>query len=335
MNPNAAVFVPGGYGHSMQPSIARTQTATLPKVAETEEELKLLMEYLGKEEILSLDCEGSDLSKGSWRQGRLQNTGPTHGRLCLLQIGTLRGEAFAVDILKLGSRGFDLGLRHMIESEHPIKVVHDFRQDTDALWHQFGVQPRGLFDCQLCDVFIRRLMGCRTTYVNGSAKLLEQYRLLVNGSGVSKERKQAIHDRFSQDRHLWERRPLMPEMLDYALEDVRPMLQLQQKLLTDLIARVGAPEAAWQLIIEGSAAYAFSFALLQDCRCRLCCQAGDNAKFDGHSLLQRMQALPTERLNQRLVHMLRRPEDSEVLPLPGPSRFYINEHDESVPLPQA
>eukprot|EP00439_Symbiodinium_sp_Y106_P020190 s2098_g2.t1 len=116
-------------------------------------------------------------------------------------------------------------------------------------------------------------MGCRTTYVNGSAKLLEQYRLLVNGSGVSKERKQAIHDRFSQDRHLWERRPLMPEMLDYALEDVRPMLQLQQKLLTDLIARVGAPEAAWQLIIEGSAAYAFSFALLQDCRCRLCCQA--------------------------------------------------------------
>eukprot|EP00439_Symbiodinium_sp_Y106_P003570 s6922_g1.t1 len=46
-------------------------------------ELKLLMEYLGKEEILSLDCEGSDLSKGSWRQGRLQlapHTGPRAGK---------------------------------------------------------------------------------------------------------------------------------------------------------------------------------------------------------------------------------------------------------------
>eukprot|EP00439_Symbiodinium_sp_Y106_P003015 s3767_g1.t1 len=40
-------------------------------------------------------------------------------------------------------------------------------------------------------------------------------------------------------------------------------------------------------------------------------------------------------LDSGLLHMLRRPEDHEVLPLPGPSRFYINEHDESVPLPQA
>mmetsp|Transcript_16326 Transcript_16326/g.38789 ORF Transcript_16326/g.38789 Transcript_16326/m.38789 type:complete len:333 (-) Transcript_16326:61-1059(-) len=332
MNPNAAVFVPGGYVHSAQPSM--TQTATLPKVAQTEEELRLLMEYLGREEVVSLDCEGSDLSKGSWRYGRLQNTEPIHGRLCLLQIGTLRGEAFAVDILKLGSRGFEpsLGLRRMIESEHPIKVVHDFRQDTDALYHQFGIQPRGLFDCQLCDVFLRRLNNWRTAYVHGSAKLLEQYCL---GSGISKEQKQAIHDRFSRDRHLWERRPLDPEMLNYALEDVRPMMQLQQKLLTDLITKVGNPQDAWQLIIEGSAAYSYTFAHMQNCRCRLCCNAADNAKFDGQSLFQRMQALPMERLKQRLVHLLRRPEDSHALPPPGPSRFYVNEDDESVPLTQA
>ena len=30
-----------------------------------------------------------------------------HGRLCLLQIGTLHGEAFAVDVLQLGQKAFE------------------------------------------------------------------------------------------------------------------------------------------------------------------------------------------------------------------------------------
>ena len=35
-----------------------------------------------------------------------------------------------------------LGLRELLESERPIKVVHDFRQDNDALFHQFGIRMR-------------------------------------------------------------------------------------------------------------------------------------------------------------------------------------------------
>ena len=132
-----------------------------------------------------------------------------------------------------------LGLRQLLESEKPIKVVQRFSlaawilmldaspfpknfgetevRDTDALWHQYGIQPRpwsstesiqyatsqgflvyvqklfcfvavkfkvkhqisgcftynmltacvsppfrGLFDCQLCDVLLRRLSGHKT-----------------------------------------------------------------------------------------------------------------------------------------------------------------------------
>jgi len=334
MNANAAVFVPGGYVHSAQCfPVESVQCERLPKVAETEEALRALLSYLEKQEIISVDCEGADLSKGSWRHGQPQSSSvPFHGRLCLLQIATMRGEAFAVDILKLGHRAFELGLKALLESEHPVKVVHDFRQDTDALLHQFGVQPRGLFDCQLCDIFIRRLSKHRTTFVRGSAALLNHYNVLLNGSAVSQEQKQAIHSRFSQDRHLWERRPLSPDMLNYALEDVRPMLQLHQKLLSELIPKVGSDEDAWQLIIEGSTAYAYDFAQLRDCRCRLCCNAAENARFDGHKLLMKLQTLPPQRLKQRLVHMLRRQEeDSQPLTAPGPSHYYVNEMDESVP----
>eukprot|EP00435_Cladocopium_sp_Y103_P013828 s2846_g3.t1 len=242
MNPHATVFVPGGYAFDTTRKPA-PQTSTLPQVASTEEELCRVLKHLASEQVVAIDCEGADLSKGCWFLQQRQYGRLDHGRICLLQIGTLHGEAFAVDILELGERAFELGLRQLLESERPIKVVHDFRQDTDALWHQYGIQPRGLFDCQLCDVLLRRLAGHKTGYVQGSAKLLSAHGIVqgsVQGYGIlTQEQKQAIHDRFSRDRHLWERRPLPEDMVEYALEDVKPMLQLQRLLLRQLVEYLG------------------------------------------------------------------------------------------------
>lgn len=334
MNPHATVFVPGGYAFDTTRKPA-PQASALPQVASTEEELCRVLKHLASEQVVAIDCEGADLSKGCWFLQERQYGRVDHGRICLLQIGTLHGEAFAVDILELGERAFELGLRQLLESERPIKVVHDFRQDTDALWHQYGIQPRGLFDCQLCDVLLRRLAGHKTGYVQGSAKLLSAHGIVqgsVQGYGIlTQEQKQAIHDRFSRDRHLWERRPLPEDMVEYALEDVKPMLQLQRLLLRQLVEYLGEQDA-WQLVNQGSKAYVEDFASQEECRCRLCCNAGENARFDGYRFVQRLQA--EGKVPSRLLQMLWRPEDGQPLPLPGPSRFYINEADESVPLRQ-
>ncbi|CAK9105122.1 unnamed protein product [Durusdinium trenchii] len=339
MNPNASVFVPGGYAFDTGVSkqfVKEASVSTLPQVASTEEELQRVLNHLASEHVLAIDCEGADLSKGCWFLQECQPNKLQHGRLCLLQIGTMHGEAFALDILELGERAFELGLRALLEGERPIKVVHDFRQDNDALLHQFGVQMRGLFDCQLCDVMLRRLGGHRTGYVTGSAKLLSSRGILqgsVQGYGIlTQEQKQAIHDRFSRDRHLWERRPLPQDMVEYALEDVKPMLQLQRLLLQELVEALGEQDA-WQLVKEGSMAYAADFASQRECRCRLCCNAAENARFDGFRFMQRLQALPSQRLNPHILRRIWRQEDAQPLPLPGPSRFYVNEADESVPLP--
>ncbi|CAJ1408397.1 unnamed protein product [Effrenium voratum] len=312
MNPGAAAFVPGSYAYASEPQLPTVQ------IISTEEDLHKLLSWLGHESIISVDFEGADLSKGAWRNGEKLGSHVDHGRICLMQ-------------------SVRLGLAMILESDRVVKVVHDFRQDADALKHQYGIEPRGIFDCQLCNVFLRRLDNFRTNYVLGSSKLLSSYRIQqgsVAGYGVvTQEQKQRIHTRFSQDRHLWERRPLPADMVQYAVEDVKPMLQLQQIMFQELVQKLGNQQVAWQLMLEGSQAYAADFLDLE-CRCRLCCDAAANARFDGFRLKQRLQAVPPQRLPPHLLsRVLGREEDQEPLTAPGPSCFYVNSMDESVPLP--
>jgi len=291
MNPNAAVFVPGGFPAAPLVAPLAKQVAVCDDLVSTEEALQVLVRRLSSERLLCIDCEGCDLSKGSWRDGqRVEDPAvPLHGQVCLLQIGTPAGEAFAVDILELGGAAFDLGLRWLLENPGITKVVHDFRQDEDALWHQFRVQPQGLFDCQVCDVLVRRLQGHRTAYVAGSAKLVSAHGIelaSVPGYGViTQEQKLKIHERFSQDRHLWSRRPLPSDMVQYAKADVLPLAELYQSMLRSLSQLIGNQHTALRLVSVCSSVYAASFRTLADCRCRLCCAAAVRRSWDGADAL--------------------------------------------------
>lgn len=338
LNPNAAAFVPSQFcsGSFASNGAGGNQAALTDGVIATEAALLQACALLGRESLLFVDCEGADLSKGSWRDGVLQveaSSRGLHGRICLMQIGTAAGEVYAVDILALGLRAFDLGLRGLLENPQIIKVAHDWRQDADALWHQFMVSTKGLFDTQLCDVLIRRLTGMRTSYVQGSAKLFTNHGIeaqTVPGYGLlTQEQKLRIHERFSEDRHLWERRPIPEDMVIYAKADVLPLPRLHTVLFRELSALVGDEATANRLVLAGSAAYAASFVELTTCRCRLCCRAEESAKFDGCRVFSRLAANCEQHILQRLL----RPEDGHPLPEPGPTRFYINENDESVPIP--
>lgn len=250
-----------------------------------------------------------------------------------MQISTEAGDVYAIDILELGAAAFDLGLRQLLESHAIAKVVHDFRQDADALWHQFKVRPACLIDCQLVDVLLRRFGGHKTAYVQGSARLFQTHNIgmeSIAGCGqLTQELKLQIHARFSVDRHLWIRRPLPDDMVEYAKADVVPLLGLYNKLLQDLGMWTGSVDDAWHLAACGSAAYIADFRDGKSCRCRLCCNAAENARLDGYMLVSRMVA---EGCSQRFLNALWRDEDSYPLSSPGPSKFYVNDKDESVPL---
>lgn len=353
MNPNAAAFVPGTEGKpgpaaisaSLVKGLAKTAEPPLPEtltdksgVVSTEAQVIRVIHRLSKERLLCVDCEGADLSKGSWRDGQLieDPTRPLHGRLCLMQFGLECGEVFALDILELGAAAFDLGLRQLLEDPLVTKVVHDFRQDADALWHQFRVCTSGLFDCQLADVLVRRLNGHRTTYVPGSARLLSAYGIegeAVLGHGpLTQDLKAQIHARFSQDRHLWERRPIPADMVAYAKADVLPLPRLYRQLLKTLGGLLGDEMSAQRLARVGSVIYDMDFVESPyGCRCRLCCNAEESARFDGNRVFSRMRM--TNQIDAQVIQRLWRPEDAYPMPAPGPSKYYVNEWDESVPLP--
>lgn len=331
MNPNADVFVPGRPWacDDAQHDVINTLSA-----------LEDLVKRIQNERLLCLDLEGCDLSKGSWRCGELiqDPAVPLHGQICLLQIATPAGEVFLVDVCELGPDTFTSGLKALLENAEVIKVVHDFRQDEDALWHQYGVRVKGLFDCQVADVIIRRLQGYRTTFVQGSAKLFGAYEIemgYVPGYGtLTQDQKLLIHERFSQDRHLWARRPFPQDMILYAKADVAPLPQLYTRQLAVLIDLLDNNEwLALELVRTCSRFYNSIYRRVDLCRCRLCCRASDNARFDGFKVFARLQESGS--VGTAIIQRLWRPEDAMPLPAPGPSKFYVNEYDESVPIEPA
>jgi len=333
LNPEAVTFVPGASLHvDSGPALAPAPAG--PALVATQEAMRDMLTVLQQARMLCIDCEGSDLSKGSWRNGQLKHDeGPLHGRICLMQIGQEAGRVYAIDILELGSVAFDTGLKQLLENPYTLKVVHDFRQDADALWHQYGVTVTNLFDCQVADILIRRLQGHKTTYVSGSAKLLTNYGLeseAVSGLGeITQEKKREIHEQFSKDRHLWERRPLPADMVAYAKADVLPLPKLYGVLRTKLVSLLqGNAPVADQCISCASYIYALEFACLDECRCRLCCDASQSARFDGNRMLSQL----SYQVNPGLIRQLWREEDNKPLSKPGPSKFYVNDQDESVPI---
>ena len=59
---------------------------------------------------------------------------------------------FLVDVLAdhIGVAGLRDGLRAAFESDRLLKVMHDCRQDSDALFHLAGIKLDNVFDVQVC-----------------------------------------------------------------------------------------------------------------------------------------------------------------------------------------
>ncbi len=131
-------------------------------------------------------------------------------KLQLIQVA-IPGEAAAVDPLTVP----DLSpLLDLIADPSVEKVTHAGRQDAEIFYLKSGKAPRNLYDTQIAAA----LLGLGEQI--GYAALV--HRML----GVKLEKKERITD--------WGRRPLSPAQLEYALDDVRYLLPIRDKLNEDL-----------------------------------------------------------------------------------------------------
>src|SRR4051812_14727027 len=170
------------------------------EIVTTEQELTDCCAYLATQSILGFDTE-------------FVGEETYHPRLCLVQVAT-PGRLFLIDPLATGPLD---GFWKLLHDPQRVVVVHAGREEVRLCRLWSGQPPANLFDLQLA----AGLIGL--TYPMGHGGLVREL----------------LDIRLSKGETLteWRRRPLTPEQIQYALDDVRYLLALHEKLTQRLAER--------------------------------------------------------------------------------------------------
>jgi ribonuclease D len=133
-------------------------------------------------------------------------------RIYLLQLST-REESAIIDPLPIGSPA---RLGQLLESKTVEVVFHDADYDLRLLHQDYGWHVTNIFDTRVAS----QLLGIKSF---GLAALLEQF------FDVKLDKKHQRAD--------WSMRPLTPDMLAYAAQDTRYLLQLKDHMKSELTRR--------------------------------------------------------------------------------------------------
>ena len=154
--------------------------------------------------------------------------------LGVVQLGLAGDEAWLIDAPALDDTA---AIKVLIEDPDIVKVLHDARQDLCILKSWCGALPRAVFDTRLAAGFC------------GFSASISLQALVRDVLGIEMEKSETQTD--------WLRRPLSARQVHYALNDVRHMLELRERLLDMAQAR---GTLAWlneeMLIFDAPALYA-------------------------------------------------------------------------------
>src|SRR3954462_7782554 len=178
--------------------MARTETDSARYLDDPREIDRFLEEISGVTE-LALDTEGASFHRFL-------------DRIYLLQVST-REQSAIIDPLPIGAPA---GLGRVLESNEVEVVFHDADYDLRLLHQDYGWHVTNIFDTRIA----AQLLGIKSF---GLAALLEQY------FGVKLDKKHQRAD--------WSMRPLTADMLDYAAQDTRFLLQLKDQMKSELERR--------------------------------------------------------------------------------------------------
>ncbi len=132
-------------------------------------------------------------------------------QLCLVQVSTGE-EIAAIDPLRINNLS---PLKALLEDEAIIKVIHACSQDLEVLLEGMNCACAPVFDTQLAAAFLG--MRQQASY----ASVVEHY------TGVHLAKAESLTD--------WSRRPLDPEQLTYAEDDVRYLPDIYRQMYDRLV----------------------------------------------------------------------------------------------------
>lgn len=163
---------------------------------------------------VAFDCEGVKLS----RAGTVEVVAFHFGNLADTD------EVFLVDLGE--TTGIDSSLREkikeLLESKTVVKVIHDVRMDSDALFHLHGITVDNVHNTQ---AYHAVLTGHDDVNLNA----------MLSHNGIEGK----VHDKsiYKTNPNFWASRPLTEEMKNWAAGDVDKLLAVAKKQVTELERR--------------------------------------------------------------------------------------------------
>lgn len=153
--------------------------------------------------VVSFDAEGVNL-------------GPA-GPMTLMQMGTSDGQIFVFDLVACKELLMEGGLKEILESPSITKVVHDCRNDSAALFHQFGIMLTNVFDTQAAHAILQQQQTGKPIHKVKNISLNNLCRMYGGPINPKKEQMKKLYRR---DQKFWSRRPLTEDMILYAAYDI-------------------------------------------------------------------------------------------------------------------
>lgn len=166
--------------------------------------------YISTYEELSAFCERAARFNAIAVDTEFLRERTYHPRLCLVQVAT-PDECVVIDVIAIDNLA---PLAILMRDEDTVKVFHACSQDMEVLNYTLGALPAPIFDTQIAAAFLGERM--QTSY-NGMVHAF---------CGVTLPKSESLTD--------WSRRPLTPEQIEYALDDVRYLIKAYDVIMERL-----------------------------------------------------------------------------------------------------
>ena len=169
--------------------------------------------YISDSKELAAFCERAASSRVLAVDTEFLREKTFYPKLCLIQVAT-EEESAAVDPILIRNLS---SLRALFEDEKITKVFHACTQDLEVILEEMGCIPTPVFDTQVAAAFL----GYRQQIGYGA--------LVEACCGVRLPKAESLTD--------WSRRPLDPEQLQYAEDDVRYLPGIYRQMTEELTRR--------------------------------------------------------------------------------------------------
>ncbi|ANQ06891.1 Uncharacterized protein PCOAH_00010580 [Plasmodium coatneyi] len=188
------------------------------KIVENEKDGNDAAEEINQNDIIAVDFEGTNLGK--------------YGKVCIMQVYTeertlggtypkseclSREKYYIFDLLKMS---VIKSVKKIIENKKTLKLVHDCREDSSALYNQLGIKFENVYDTSRAHMLLMEKNRSNDIYQVSFLQLLNDY------LGIKDECLSSIKKEMYKNEKIWEVRPLSKMSIIYALKNVKYLFPL-------------------------------------------------------------------------------------------------------------